>query len=172
MKTLTMVMISSMFLAAAAMHSGCASTESSQNTDESTVGVERTEEVATSGSSCPGVLIDHTPVTVGSTSGSLDVYFDNLTGNNCATMTATGQASGRASSILVCLRRCQETSPGPICTVDASQCDPSPSDPGPFHFFAGPVFVHATGQCINAFGHVTFNGVTVSADLSGASHCH
>jgi hypothetical protein len=119
------------------------------------------------GSSCPGTRIEHIPLKPGSPAlGFLDVYFDSATGNNCALTVSAGSAAGKASSIDVCLIRCKETSPGPICTFDGESCDS-----GPFHSFAGPVFEHAPGHCISAFGDLQFGNTFVSAELSGATHC-
>jgi hypothetical protein len=161
MTTTKMVAIPFAFLAAAVMYSGRASAE------EPMAGVEDTAEVAAAASSCPGNQIEHIPVMSGSTTfGFLDIYFDSSTGNNCAMTTATGSASGHATFIDVCLFRCKQTSQGSACTVEVARCDP-----GAFHFFAGPVSVHAPGQCISAFGDITFNGVTGSGALRGATHC-
>lgn len=122
---------------------------------------------AAAGSRCPGRRIEHIPVKSGSrTLGFLDIFFDSVTGNNCAMTVATGNVSGHATFINVCLFRCKQTSPGPTCTFDAVQCDS-----GAFHFFAGPVSVHAPRRCISAFGDITFRGATGSGKLSGAKHC-
>lgn len=167
MTTIKMMVISFTFLVTAVMHAGCMDAESDPEAARSMAEAEHTTEVAASGSSCPGNLIQSIPVKSGSsTFGSLDIYFDSSTGNNCAKTTATGSASGNATFIDVCLTRCKETSSGPNCTVDSIQCDP-----GAFHFFAGPVFEHAPGQCISANGDIVFNGVQAFGDLPGASHC-
>src|ERR1700759_4472483 len=93
-----------MFLAAAFMHGGRADAEPSTKTEEPTAEVEHAAEVAASGSSCPGNLIQSVPVKSGSsTFGSLDVYFDSSTGSNWAMTVATGNVSGHASFIEVCL---------------------------------------------------------------------
>ncbi len=154
-------------LTAAFMYGGRVSAEPSTKTQELTAEVEHAAEAAASGTSCPGNLIQSVPVTSGSsTFGSLNIYFDSSTGNNCAMTVATGNAAGNASFIEVCLTRCKETSPGPSCTTDLIVCDP-----GAFHFFAGPVSVHAAGQCISANGEIVFNGVPARASLQGATHC-
>lgn len=166
MTTIKMAVIPFAFLAVAVIHSGLVSAESSQTTEQPAA-VEQPTGVAASLSSCPGTRIEHIPTpSSASPDAFLDVFFDSSTGNNCAMMVAAGSASGHASFIDVCLIRCKETSPGPTCTPDAEQCDS-----GAFHFFAGPVFVHAPGHCIQAFGDITFNGTTFFAELLGASHC-
>jgi hypothetical protein len=156
------------FLAAAVMHGGCVGAESGKEAEDPMAEAEPTAEVAAlSGSSCPGGRIEHIAMKSGSTTFAfLDVYFDSSTGSNCAMTVAAGSAAGHATSIDVCLVRCKETSPGKTCTFDGDSCDA-----GPFHSFAGPVFEHAPGQCISAFGDLTFSGITVSGDLVGATHC-
>lgn len=167
MTTIKIVAIPFMFLAAAVMHGGCASTEPGTQTEEPTADVDHAAAAAASESSCPGNLIQSVPVTSGSsTFGSLDIYFDSSTGNNCAMTVATGSVSGHASFIEVCLTRCKETTQGPDCTTDEVVCDP-----GPYHFFAGPVSVHAPGQCISADGEIVFNGISARKSLEGATHC-
>lgn len=155
------------FLGAAVMHSGRAGAEPGQAAKESLAGAEQTAELGALATSCPGVRIEHIPMKSGSTTYAfLDVYFDSSTGNNCARTVSAGPAAGNASFIDVCLIRCTQTSPGPTCTVDAKQCDG-----GDFHSFAGPVFVHAPGTCISAFGDLAFGNVFVSGELAGATHC-
>jgi len=173
MTTIKMVAIPFAFLAAAVIHGGCVGAESDQEAEEPMAEAEPTAEVAAALSSCPGGRIEHIPMNSGSTTlAFLDVFFDSSTGNNCAMTVAAGNASGHATSIDVLLVRCKETSPGPTCTFDGTpQTDPNPSDPGPFHFFAGPVLVNAPGHCIFAKGDLTFNGVTVHGFLPGAAHC-
>jgi hypothetical protein len=166
MTTIKLVAVSFACLAAAVMHSGSAGAEPGKETQGPMGEAENTAEAAPlAASSCSGSRIEH--IAMGPpTYGYLDIYFDSSTGNNCAMAVASGAASGHASFIEVCLARCKQTSPGATCTPDEEECDA-----GPYHFFAGPVFVHAPGQCISAFGELTFNGVTVSAALPGASHC-
>lgn len=166
MTTIKMVAIPSVFLAAAVMYAGCMGAETDQEAAVPTIAV------SAALTSCPGVRIEHIPMNSGSTTlAFLDIFFDSSTGNNCAMTVAAGSASGHASSIDVFLVRCKETSPGP-CTFDGTpKTDPNPSDPGPFHFFAGPVLVNAPGHCIFAVGDLTFNGVTVHGSLPGAAHC-
>ena len=124
-------------------------------------------------SSCPGTRIEHIPMKSGlATYAFLDIYYDRSSGRNCAMTVSAGSAAGHATSIEVFLTRCRETSPSTRCTVDGTpQIDPNPSDPGPFHTFAGPVLVSAPGKCIYAYGYLKFNSVEVFAQLPGASHC-
>jgi hypothetical protein len=162
------------FFAAGVMHGGCVGAESGKDGEDPTADTESAPDAVTAlSSSCPGVRIEHIPMKSGSTTlAFLDIFFDSSTGNNCAMTVAAGSVSGHASAIDVLLVRCTETSPSLTCHFDGSpQVDPNPSDPGPFHFFAGPVSVHAPGHCIFAQGHLTFNGVTVQGFLPGASHC-
>jgi hypothetical protein len=167
MTTIKMAVLSFAFLAAAAVHSGRAGAEPGKAAEDPMAEAEHTADVAALSSSCPGVRIEHLPMTSGSTTYAfLDVYFDSSTGNNCAKTVSAGPAAGNASFIEVCLDRCTQTSPGSTCTADVEQCDR-----GAFHSFAGPVSVHAPGHCITAFGDLTFNNVFVSGELVGATHC-
>lgn len=163
MTTIKLTAILFTFFAAAVMHDGPAGAEPSKEIEGPMADAEHTPEAAAL-SSCPGILRNQIAMKSGSTTlGFLNVYFDSSTGDNCAMTVAAGPASGHATFIDVCLARCTQTSPGSGCTADAEQCDA-----GDFHFFAGPVFVHAPGHCISAAGILTFNGSTVSADLPAA----
>lgn len=117
---------------------------------------------------CSGTRIEHIPVKYGSsTYGYLDVYYNSATGKNCAMTRATGAAYGNASYIDVYLARCTQSSPGSTCTVDSSV-----ADPGPFHYYAGPVSLSAANRCIFADGFIIYNGKAAYArTYPAASHC-
>lgn len=112
--------------------------------------------------SCAGTLIENIPLEHEEMLyGYLDVYYDDATGINCAMTRAVGDVYGNATWIDVQLRRCTQTSEGPVCNEDAVV-----RDCGSFLFFAGPVSLEAAGKCINARGALTYNGQTVSATTS------
>lgn len=99
--------------------------------------------------------------------GSLDVYYDEATGSNCAMTRAVDIAEGSATWIEVELIRCVETSSGSVCTTDVSE-----SDAGPYSYYAGPVFLEARGTCIHARGVIAYDGHTVEVETSPAAwHC-
>jgi hypothetical protein len=169
MTTIKMAAVSFACLAAAVMHSGSAGAEPGKETQGS-IGAEdeNTAEVAPlSASSCSGTRIEHIPMRSGSTIYAyLDVYYDSSTDDNCAMTVGNGAAYGHATEIDVCLARCTQTSPGATCTPDAEPCDP-----GAYHSYAGPVIVHAPGRCISAAGYLIYDGIFVSGQLPGATHC-
>lgn len=113
--------------------------------------------------SCPGMrIVDPIPLEhEGTLYGHLEVYYDNATGINCAMTRAAEGAEGNATWIDVQLRRCTQTSEGPVCNEDAVV-----RDCGLYEFYAGPVSLQAPGKCINARGALTYNGQTVTATTS------
>lgn len=118
--------------------------------------------------SCFGVRIRRIELRYGAEIyGTLDVYFNNAAGTNCAITRASQSTAGRATWMLVELTRCAETSEGPLCTEVIRV-----SDSGPYRFYTDPVSLRAAETCIRARGEITYDGYTATGETSaGASHC-
>jgi hypothetical protein len=97
------------------------------------------------------------------TYGHLEVYFNDTAGTNCAKTLASGSAYGSATQMGVKLIRCTEPAPVSMCTTDISV-----DDFGPYQYYAGPVSLRATGTCIYAYGELTYDGQTVTAQTPAA----
>jgi hypothetical protein len=104
------------------------------------------------------------PLTSGSNvgGGKLLLYYNSSTGNNCAITQATGSSFSRSYQYIdVHLGR-----------SDGSSSD---SDAGWYHYYAGPVYVHAPSACIDVSGRIevrTSGGVIVSEHELQRSRIH
>lgn len=129
-----------------------------------------------------GHLIEVDPVMANGTQiGEVDTYWNNSTGYNCAILTTTGPAWGKASAIDVMIVLCQlsTASVGSGCYGNVYDADPSsfrispqPADLGSYHYYAGPVGISARKQCIYVEGVIVWQGQKYygrTRDLRG--HC-
>ncbi|MFE9119621.1 hypothetical protein [Streptomyces sp. NPDC007172] len=116
---------------------------------------------ATAASACGSSysLVGHYPLKpyiaqAPSVGGYLDIYYSSGTGKNCAVAYPTSAQQSRTTSISVSLRIANGTWEG---------------DAGPYHSYAGPVYVSARGTCIDALGDIEA-GYTYHGGFYGG-HC-
>jgi hypothetical protein len=104
--------------------------------------------------------------------GEFDVYYNSSTGYNCAYLWSAGPSWGVSKDMYVEIDACAQTSPGPACSIIASDADPgSPPYPN-YSYYAGPVGVYAPGHCIQAQAHMAWNGYLITANTSPSmGHC-
>lgn len=124
-----------------------------------------------SGYGCSGTEIGTYAVRVsgGTTSyGTAHLYYDSATGYDCAVNVATAAGGyGTPHQISVHLAACKETSPDPKqCTETGTP----QTDSHTYDYYAGPVKVHAPGQCIHLYATDTYD-FTFADYFSGAFHC-
>ncbi len=121
-------------------------------------------QMASPADKCSGAMIEHISIYNRSDDwpgrpllGYLDVYYDAGTGYNCARTVTGGRYWGKAAEIGVWLTRCKEISPGPTCIEGLTR-----EQGGQYHYYAGPVRVHAPHNCIYAMGYI---GIGRNTDL-------
>ncbi|MFE0457851.1 hypothetical protein ACFW1A_01155 [Kitasatospora sp. NPDC058965] len=94
--------------------------------------------------------------------GTLYVYYDSSTGDNCAVNVANSAGYYGTSTIKnVVISECSQTSPGPVC----DEIGTPQEDNKNYYDYAGPVRVHAPGHCIYAAGDLFDPGVTTYAEV-------
>ncbi|MFE0457850.1 hypothetical protein ACFW1A_01150 [Kitasatospora sp. NPDC058965] len=88
----------------------------------------------------------------GATWGTLYVYYDSSTGDNCAVNVANSAGYyGTLTYKDVTLKECAETSPSVSCHPTSTVADPT-TPYTRYYDYAGPVRLHAPGHCIYADG--------------------
>jgi hypothetical protein len=83
------------------------------------------------------------PLTSGSNvgGGKLLLYYNSSNGYNCAITQATGSSFGRSNQYI-------------SVSLDRSDLASSQFDSGRYRYYAGPVYVHAPGACIDVAGGI------------------
>jgi hypothetical protein len=118
-------------------------------------------------SGCTGSRIEHKPLRYGL--GHLNVYFNSVTGKNCAATVADDAVWDWTKEMSVYLMSCTTRVAGRRCHRRTLR-----HDEGLFHRRAGPVQVAARGRCIYATGSIS--NVWASTPTEGSirpvgSHC-
>ncbi|WP_441225148.1 hypothetical protein [Phytohabitans sp. LJ34] len=90
--------------------------------------------------------------------GTAYIYYRSTPPTNCALFYANPPGTeGVAERIRLCIVR-QDTG--------AEECDPPARGSGPYHTYAGPVFVNAPGDCVRLYGSILLRGDVRGDNLS------
>lgn len=124
-----------------------------------------------SGYGCSGDEIGQYPITTpsGTNYGTIHIYYDSSTGENCAVAAAGSALSGRSGIYMsVTIFKCAETSTSPTCTYVSSDVDHDY-----YYYYAGPVTMYAPHNCIQVGATIRNDNIAVVATGSsgGAKYC-
>ncbi|MDQ7908326.1 hypothetical protein RB614_27745 [Phytohabitans sp. ZYX-F-186] len=93
-----------------------------------------------------------TPPTGEGPAGTAYIYYRSNPPTNCALFYANPPGTeNRAEYIQLCLQRQSD---------GRQECDPPARGSGPYHTFAGPVYINAPGMCVLAHGSIRLRGDT------------
>ncbi|TXS38371.1 spore-associated protein A [Streptomyces sp. OR43] len=92
------------------------------------------------------------PIYGSGAAGYLDIYYSSGTGKNCAVVYPTSENQGETTEMWVHISKANGTS--------------ADYDLGDYTYYAGPVYVSAPGDCIDAQGSLSFPG---SATVPGVT---
>jgi hypothetical protein len=84
------------------------------------------------------------PSTQPGPAGTAYIYYRSTAPTNCALFDSNLSAASTVS-IRVCLHRQDD---------GAKECDPPARGSGPYHTYAGPVFINAPGDCVKVTGTI------------------
>lgn len=119
--------------------------------------------------SCPGTQIASYPVTYETLRmGTIYLYWDASTGENCAENVAYGSFYGRSGKDMsVSLSACAYDAQGDCQTVGTVHYDN-----GEYLYYAGPVFVSAEHLCVVVYGQIddSYYGLG-DGGSNGPVHC-
>jgi hypothetical protein len=85
------------------------------------------------------------PSTEEGPAGTAYIYYRSTAPTNCALFYSNEPGAATTQSIRVCLERRSD---------GAKECDPPARGSGPYHTYAGPVFINAPGVCVKVYGTV------------------
>lgn len=119
---------------------------------------------------CAGNQVDTYSVktTGGTVYGTIHLYYDSSTGLNCAVSVANSAGGyGTKTEKTIDLFLCDPgTKAGQICPVYETS-----SDGGNYAYYAGPVTMHAAGQCIALDSNIRSPSGTWAYVQTDAVHC-
>ncbi|WP_225850067.1 hypothetical protein [Streptomyces sp. HPF1205] len=124
-----------------------------------------------SGYGCSGSEIGSYPVTTsgGTNYGTIHIYYDSSTGNNCAVAVGSSAVSGKSDIYMsVTVFKCAETSISPTCTYVSSDIDHDY-----YYYYAGPVTMYAPSNCIQVGATIRNDNINVVGvgSSGGAKYC-
>lgn len=125
-----------------------------------------------SGYGCAGTQIDSYSVKTvtsptGVTYGTMYLYYDSSTGDNCAvTVSNSTGGYGVSKRMTAFIAVCSETVASSTCTATSSV-----EDTNNYLYYAGPVKIHAAGHCIRPEGIIDYNGNGAYDNPTGGQHC-
>jgi hypothetical protein len=124
--------------------------------------------------SCVGTLVESHLLkgeSSGTTLGSLNIYWDSATGQNCAMTTSSSSTWGVAKSMTVEIWECVTDRPSSASPCVAIAGTGTSDFKTTYRYYAGPVSAPGAGHCIDAYGQIIMSSGDYAAYDTGAGHC-